>query len=66
MEVPGRLEGVLIAQLVLIEAVEHGEILPLYVSEKLMVADPFTKYLPFPVWVRHMRYLLCIPADREW
>ena len=36
----------------------HGVIEPLYISEKDMVADPFTKYLPHAVWVRHMHYAL--------
>ena len=40
------------------EAVKAGEARPIHISEKDMVADPFTKYLTFPVWDRHMGYLL--------
>jgi hypothetical protein len=43
---------------VLEDSVVHGEIQPLYISEKDMVADPFTKYLPYEVWHRHMHYAL--------
>ena len=37
---------------------EYDEINPIHISEQDMVADPFTKYLVFPVWRRHMWYLL--------
>ena len=29
-----------------------------YITESDMVADPFTKYLPLKVWLRHMHYLI--------
>ena len=38
--------------------VVHGEIEPLHISERDMVADPLTKYLKQAVWWRHMHYLL--------
>ena len=44
--------------LVLQDGVEYDEINPIHISEQDMVADPFTKYLVFPVWRRHMWYLL--------
>ena len=43
---------------VLQEGVFFSEITPLHVPEYNMVADPLTKYLTFPVWSRHMWYLL--------
>ena len=43
---------------VLQDGVDLGEIRPIHISEKDMVADPLTKYLPFAVWERHMAYLL--------
>ena len=43
---------------VLEDAVVHGEIEPLHISERDMVADPFTKYLSYDVWNRHMRYVM--------
>jgi len=43
---------------VLQESVEHREIEPIHISEQYMVADAFTKYLPYDVWRRHMNYLL--------
>jgi len=27
-----------------------------------MVADPFTKYLPYNVWIRQMHYALNLPG----
>ena len=49
--------------LVVSEACEHDEILPLKVGEADMLADPLSKYLTFPVWKRHMHYLLNLPGD---
>ena len=43
---------------VLQDASRQQEIIPLHISEKDMVADPFTKYLPYAVWDRHMSYML--------
>ena len=43
---------------VLEDGVVHGEIEPIHISERDMVADPFTKYLVYMVWVRHMHYAL--------
>ena len=43
---------------VLQEAVELGEIVPIHISERDMLADIFTKYLKLHVWQRHMNYLL--------
>lgn len=40
------------------EGVFFTEIVPIHIPEYNMVADPFTKYLPFAVWRRHMWYLL--------
>ena len=48
---------------VLEDGVVHGEIEPYHISEKDMVADPFTKYLPLEVWRRHMHYVLNLPGD---
>ena len=45
------------------DAVEHDEIYPLYMSERDMVADPFTKYLKLEVWARHMWYALNMKGD---
>ena len=42
---------------VLTDGVTHGLIEPLWISERDMVADPLTKYLPVEVWRRHMHYL---------
>ena len=39
------------------EAVSDNQIKPIHISERNMVADPFTKYLTFAVWDRHMAYL---------
>ena len=47
---------------VLREGVDMGEISPIHISERDMVADPFTKYLPYAVWNRHMDYLTNKPA----
>ena len=41
---------------VLREGVDDGEIGPEHISEKMMRADPNTKYLTYDVWARHMRY----------
>ena len=43
---------------VLQDAVELGEIVPIHIPESNMVADIFTKYLKFVVWFRHVAYLL--------
>ena len=43
---------------VLEDGVTHGEIGPLHISERDMAADPFTKYLTYGVWSRHMHYIL--------
>ena len=43
---------------VLHEGVSCNEIEPIHIGESEMVADPFTKYLPYAVWVKHMNYLL--------
>ena len=45
---------------VLQESAEFKEIEPIHISERHMVADAFTKYLPHEVWRRHMNYLLNI------
>jgi hypothetical protein len=42
---------------VLTDSVKHHQITPMHISERDMVADPFTKYLTFTVWNRHMDYL---------
>ena len=34
-----------------------GEIEPVHISEKIMLADPFTKYLVHAVWAAHMQQL---------
>ena len=43
---------------VLQDAVTEGEIRPLHLSERDMVADIFTKYLKLDVWQRHVNYLM--------
>ena len=43
---------------VLTEGVSEGEIKPIHISERDMCADPFTKYLPYAVWTRHVHYYL--------
>jgi hypothetical protein len=43
---------------VLEDGLVHGEIEPIHISERDMVADPFTKYLVYMVWIRHMHYAL--------
>ena len=43
---------------VLEDGVVHGDIEPIHISERDMVADPFTKFLIFAVWHRHMHYAL--------
>ena len=42
---------------VLAEGVAEGEIEPVHISEKIMLADPFTKYLVHAVWAAHMQQL---------
>ena len=51
--------------LVIQEGVNLGEILPIHISEKDMVADILTKYLPFAVWRRHMHYRCNLPGDPD-
>ena len=43
---------------VLRDGVVGGKIMPIHISERDNIADPFTKYLTYAVWVRHMLYLL--------
>lgn len=43
---------------VISEVTAAGEIVTIHIPEANMVADPFTKYLPYAVWSRHMRYAL--------
>ena len=45
------------------EAVQHGDIEPHVISERDMAADPFTKYLTYEVWKRHMHYVLNFPGS---
>ena len=42
---------------VLEDGVTNGEIEPIHISESDMAADPFTKYLPRDVWIKHMNYI---------
>ena len=55
---------------VLQDAVDLGEIVPVHVPESNMVADIFTKYLKLVVWLRHVAYLLNdstrAVADVKW
>ena len=51
---------------VITECVNMGEVKPIHINDPLMVADAFTKYLTFPVWVRHMRYMLNLAPDVDW
>ena len=48
---------------VLSDAVEHNELEPVKISEVDMAADPFTKYLPYGVWVRHLHYYMNLPGE---
>ena len=48
---------------VVTEAVEHGEIKPVHINEKDMVADSCTKYIKRDTWARHMHYVLNLPGD---
>jgi hypothetical protein len=43
---------------VLEDCVVHGIIEVHHIPERDMAADPFTKYLPYNVWYRHMHYVL--------
>ena len=43
---------------VLEDGVVHNMIEPIHLTERDMAADPFTKYLTFEVWSRHMHYVL--------
>ena len=43
---------------VLEDGVTHGEIQPIHITERDMAADPYTKYLTYGVWARHMHYIL--------
>ena len=42
---------------VLREGVEHGEFSPVKVDEADNIADVHTKYLAYPQWVRHIRWI---------
>lgn len=37
--------------------VSNGEIEPLHILECDVAADPFIKYLPRDIWLRHMRFV---------
>ena len=50
---------------VLQEGVQHDEILPIHISEKHMLADPYTKYLKQSVWYGHMRRIHNLPAHAQ-
>ena len=53
---------------VLEEGVTQGYIEPVHIPEYNMAADPFTKYLVYAVWLRHMHYVLNfkgVVPDRE-
>jgi hypothetical protein len=43
---------------VLEDGVSNGEIDPIHISERDMAADPFTKFLPRDVWMKHMSFVL--------
>ena len=43
---------------VIADGVKQGEIQPIHINDPDMCADPLTKYLTFPVWDRHMAYML--------
>ena len=45
------------------EGVELGEIYPTKISERDNCSDPFTKYLVFHVWRRHMHYVHNTPGE---
>ena len=47
---------------VLEDCVVHKLIEVMHIPERDMAADPFTKYLPYGVWVRHMHYVLNMPG----
>ena len=47
----------------LIEAAGEKEIQPLHLSERDMVADPFTKYVKLDTWRRHMHYACNLKGD---
>ena len=42
---------------VLEDGVTGGEISPIHITETDMAADPFTKFLPRDVWIRHMNFV---------
>ena len=44
------------------EGVVNGYVIPVHITERDMAADPFTKYLTFGVWSRHMHFLLNKPG----
>ena len=48
---------------VLHEGIEHDEIKVTHIGDLDMVADIFTKYLPYGRWKRHKWYLLNLPGD---
>jgi len=47
---------------VLRDGVTYNDIAPLHIREYNNIADPFTKYLVYAVWRRHMHYLLNLPG----
>ena len=49
--------------LVLQEGVELDDITIYHIHESCMVADPFTKYLTYHVWRRHVEYALGRPIE---
>ena len=48
----------MVSSVVLEEGVELGYMQPFHISERDMVADPMTKYLPHHVWLRHFHYYM--------
>jgi hypothetical protein len=48
---------------VITETVEHGEVAPVHIGERDMVADSCTKYIKHEVWLRHMHYILNLPGN---
>ena len=55
---PRGLRSIYSSNYVLRDGVNFNDILPLHIPEFNNIADPFTKYLVFAVWRRHMHYLL--------
>jgi hypothetical protein len=48
---------------VITETVEHGEVAPVHIGERDMIADSCTKYIKHEVWLRHMHYILNLPGN---